>query len=282
MTITQLLRHATTRLASVSPTARLDAELLLAHTLGWSRARLIAERTHQPTPGEQAAFEALIERRANLEPIAYIVGHKEFYGLDLEVTPATLIPRPETELLVELAMQLAHKIADPDRSISIADIGTGSGAIAIALACQLPNAQLYATDLSPAALAVAARNLARYGLEQRIQLLQGDLLSPLPGPVDMIVSNPPYTILAEVDANVRVHEPHLALDGGTDGAMFYRRLIPCLRSYIRPGGGALFEIGAWQAAIIAPLIQTHLPQATIAIYRDLADRDRVVVIEHVG
>ena len=282
MTITQLLRHATTRLASVSSTARLDAELLLAHTLGWSRARLIAERTHQPTPGEQAAFEALIERRANLEPIAYIVGHKEFYGLDLEVTPATLIPRPETELLVELALQLAHKIAGPDRSISIADIGTGSGAIAIALAGQLPNAQLYATDLSPAALAVAARNLARYGLEQRIQLLQGDLLDPLPGPVDLIVSNPPYTILAEVDANVRAHEPHLALDGGTDGAMLYRRLIPCLRSSIRPGGGALFEIGAWQAAIIAPLIQTYLPQATIAIYRDLADRDRVVVIEHIS
>lgn len=282
MTITQLLRHATTRLASVSSTARLDAELLLAHTLGWSRARLIAERTHQPTPGEQAAFEALIERRANLEPIAYIVGHKEFYGLDLEVTPATLIPRPETELLVELALQLAHKIAEPDRSISIADIGTGSGAIAIALAGQLPNAQLYATDLSPAALAVAARNLARYGLEQRIQLLQGDLLDPLPGPVDLIVSNPPYTILAEVDANVRAHEPHLALDGGTDGAMLYRRLIPCLRSSIRPGGGALFEIGAWQAAIIAPLIQTYLPQATIAIYRDLADRDRVVVIEHIS
>ena len=282
MTITQLLRHATTRLASVSSTARLDAELLLAHTLGWSRARLIAERTHQPTPGEQAAFEALIERRANLEPIAYIVGHKEFYGLDLEVTPATLIPRPETELLVELAMQLAHKIAGPDRFISIADIGTGSGAIAIALAGQLPNAQFYATDLSPAALAVAARNLARYGLEQRIQLLQGDLLDPLPGPVDLIVSNPPYTILAEVDANVRAHEPHLALDGGTDGAMLYRRLIPCLCSSIRPGGGALFEIGAWQAAIIAPLIQTYLPQATLTIYRDLADRDRVVVIEHIS
>lgn len=282
MTITQLLRHATTHLASVSPTARLDAELLLAHVLGWSRARLIAERTHQPTPGEQATFEALIERRANLEPIAYIVGHKEFYGLDLEVTPATLIPRPETELLVELAMQLAHKIATTDHSISIADIGTGSGAIAIALACQLPNAQIYATDLSPAALAVAARNLARYGLEQRIHLLHGDLLSPLPRPVDLIVSNPPYTILDEVDANVRAYEPHLALDGGADGAMLYRRLIPCLHSSIRPGGGALFEIGAWQAAIIAPLIQTHLPQATLTIYRDLADRDRVVVIEHIS
>ena len=282
VTITHLLRHATTRLAPVSSTARLDAELLLAHTLGWSRARLIAERTHQPTPGEQAAFAALVERRINLEPVAYIVGHKEFYGLDLEVNPATLIPRPETELLVELAIQMAHRIAGTDHPITIADIGTGSGAIAIALAAHLPNAHLYATDLSPAALAVAARNLARYGLEQRIELLHGDLLSPLPGPVDMLVSNPPYTILDEVDANVRAHEPHLALDGGADGAMLYRRLIPCLRAYLRPGGAALFEIGAWQAAIITPLIQTHLPQATLAIYRDLADRDRVVVIERIN
>lgn len=276
--IDKLLRDATAQLAATSPTPRLDAELLLAHVLGWPRARLIAERTHQPKIAQQTQFAASIARRAALEPVAYIIGHKEFYGLTLEVTPATLVPRPETELLVSLSLTQAASYAPQQGPLRIADIGTGSGALALALATHLAHAIIYATDCSDEALAVAARNIARYGLNERIHLLQGDLLAPLPEAVDLIVSNPPYTILAEVEANVLAHEPHLALDGGRDGADIYRRLIPMLGAHLRPGGAVLLEIGAWQGRIVSALCAQHHPQAAISIQRDLAEHERVIVV----
>jgi release factor glutamine methyltransferase len=287
-TIAELLRAATAELSATSPTPRLDADLLLACVLGWPRARLLAERSHQPAPAQADAFAMLVARRAALEPVAYLVGHREFYGLELEVTPAVLVPRPETELLVELAIaeardrggaqHVAPLRGDAPLRLTIADIGTGSGAIAIALAAQLPAATIYATDLSAEALAVAARNCARHGLGGRVQLLQGDLMAPLPTRVDIIVSNPPYTILAEVEANVRAHEPHLALDGGPDGADIYRRLIPALAAYLHPGGAALLEIGAWQGEIVTALVHAHYPQARVRLHRDLAGHARVVAV----
>ncbi|PDW04168.1 peptide chain release factor N(5)-glutamine methyltransferase [Candidatus Viridilinea mediisalina] len=278
MVIDQLLREATAQLAATSRTPRLDAELLLAHVLNWPRARLIAERSYQPSMAQQSLFVRALARRAALEPVAYIVGHKEFYGLTLEVTAATLVPRPETELLVSLCLAQAATYAVRPAPLRIADIGTGSGALALALATHMPHALLYATDVSAAALEVAARNVARYGLSERIHLLQGDLLAPLPEAVDLIVSNPPYTILAEVEANVLAHEPHLALDGGPDGADLYRRIIPDLGAYLRPGGAVLFEIGAWQGQIVRSLVQQHYPQALINIQRDLAGHERVVIV----
>jgi len=282
MNLAALLSNATAALAATSPTPRLDAELLLAHALGWPRARLLAERDHTPTPAQAAAFTAMIVRRAVLEPVAYLVGQKEFYGLDFYVDRRVLIPRPETELLVELTLTEAARRppSTVHRPLLIADIGTGSGAIAVALAVQLPAATLYATDLSAEALAVAARNIERHSLGGRVRLLHGDLLAPLPEPADIIVSNPPYTVLAEVEANVRAHEPWLALEGGPDGAAIYRRLLAMLPAYLRPGGAVLLEIGAWQGELVAGLLRAALPDAEVRVRQDLAGHDRVVVASH--
>jgi release factor glutamine methyltransferase len=277
--VVTLLREAAEALAPTSPTPRLDAELLLAHALGWPRARLLAERAHAPSPAQAAAFAAMLARRAALEPVAYIVGQKEFFGLDFYVDPRVLVPRPETELLVELALAAASRLPPHASRPLIADIGTGSGAIAVALAAHLPEATVYATDLSAGALAVAARNVERHGLTGRVTLLHGDLLAPLPGPVDLIVSNPPYTVLAEVEPNVLAHEPHLALEGGPDGAALYRRLLAMAPEYLRPGGAVLLEIGAWQGELVAGLLRQALPAATVSVHQDLAGRDRVVVGE---
>lgn len=275
-TITDLLRAATTALAETSPTPRLDAELLLAHVLGWTRARLLAEHAHAPSSEQAAAFLALVARRAALAPVAYLTGHREFYGLELLVTPATLVPRPETELLVELALAEAQWRGPRQPALTIADVGTGTGAIAVALAANLPHAQVYAIDLSAAALEVARANVERHGLADRVRLLHGDLLTPLAEPVDLIVSNPPYTILAEVEPNVLAHEPRLALDGGPDGAAVYRRLTAAIPQHLRPGGAVLLEIGAWQGELVAGLLRDALPGAAVSIHQDLAGLDRVV------
>jgi release factor glutamine methyltransferase len=279
-TVVALLRDAVARLTA-SNTPRLDAELLLAHTLGWPRARLLAERDQSVTVAQAAAFGELVARRATGEPVAYLVGHKEFYGLELLVTPATLVPRPETELLVELTLAEAQRMmagrAAHEAPLRIADIGTGTGAVAIALAANLPEARVYAVDLSAEALEVAGRNVARHGLTGRVSLLHGDLLAPLPEPVDILVSNPPYTILAEVAPNVRDHEPRLALDGGPDGAAIYRRLLAAAPARLRPGGAVLLEIGAWQGELVAALLGEHLPDAAVRVCRDLAGHDRVAM-----
>jgi release factor glutamine methyltransferase len=274
LTIEQALYQATRRLHSLSSTPRLDAELLLAHVLGWSRARVVAEREQRLTPEQQATFNALIERRATCEPVAYLIGQREFFGLTFFVDRRVLVPRPETELLVELTIKEAQRYGN--RPLTIADIGVGSGAIAIALAKHLPQATIYGVDLSAAALEVAAINVNRYHLQERVILLQGDLFDPLPGPVDLIVSNPPYTILAEIDEGVYQHEPHLALDGGVDGLDCYRRLIPATPTYLKPGGAILLEIGAWQASSVIHLLRQVLPEAEITVQRDLAGYDRVV------
>jgi release factor glutamine methyltransferase len=288
-TITQALAWATNQLRATSATPRLDAELLLAYSLGWDRARLLAEgRT--PFPAErQAELNELVRRRAALEPVAYLTGHKEFYGLDFSVDQRVLVPRPETELLVELALNIARtKNQEPrtghERSVlgsrfSVLDLGTGSGAIAVALAIHLPAARIIAIDISPAALAVARANVERHGVADRVQLAEGDLLESLHEPVDLLVSNPPYTILAEIDAGVRRHEPQRALDGGPDGLAIYRRLLASMPDKLRPGGAALLEIGATQGAAVSELARRHFPEAQIGVHKDLAGLDRVVVID---
>lgn len=277
-TLRHLLNEATRTLAA-SSTPRLDAELLLAHVLGWSRSRLLACSDEIPDAAQAAAFEQLVARRAALEPVAYLVGQREFYGLDVQVDVRVLVPRPETELLVELAIGQAQGRATQAQPLLIADIGTGSGAIALALAAHLPQVHIYATDSSRAALEVAAANVARHGLQQRITLLKGDLLAPLPQPVHIIVSNPPYTILSQVDINVYQHEPHLALDGGPDGLALYRRLLEQAPRWLRPGGALLLEIGATQGASVAALVRAAFDRPHIAVQRDLAGHPRVVVAQ---
>jgi release factor glutamine methyltransferase len=302
-TVGTLLREAAAALAPASTTPRLDAELLLAHALGWPRARLLAERAHIPTAAQARDFAAFVARRGAQEPVAYIVGAKEFFGRPFFVDRRVLVPRPETELLVELALAKARELgqrrstndagrpAGADRAniaatcplspvpcpLIIADIGTGSGAIAVSLAAELPEARVYATDLSADALAVAGQNVARHGLAGRVELLHGDLLAPITELVDLIVSNPPYTVLAEVEPNVLAHEPWLALEGGPDGAAVYRRLIMAAPAHLRPGGAVLLEIGSWQGELVAGLLREALPAADISVHQDLAGRDRVVV-----
>ncbi|NJM07117.1 peptide chain release factor N(5)-glutamine methyltransferase [Candidatus Gracilibacteria bacterium] len=268
------LLRATDALRPYSATPRLDAELLLAAVLHWPRTRVLAERDALLSPAQHAAFQALIARRSTLEPVAYILGHKAFYGYDFLVDRRVLVPRPETELLVEQTLQIAARFAAP----RIADIGTGSGAIAVTLALELPAAHVYAVDLSHDALAVAAENVVRHQVEARVTLLHGDLLTPLPAPLDIIVSNPPYTILAEVDTNVLAHEPRLALDGGPDGTMIYQRLLAQAPAALTPDGALLLEIGSWQAETLTSYARAVFPQAQLQIVRDLADLDRVLIV----
>jgi release factor glutamine methyltransferase len=195
-----------------------------------------------------------------------------------------LIPRPETELLVDLTLAL---VASKGETVpgampippAIVDVGTGSGAIALALAHHLPAAwTIYATDISADALAVAHANAVYHQLDSRMRLLQGDLLAPLPTAVDIIVSNPPYTLLDEIDEGVRRYEPHLALDGGNDGVHVYHRLLADAPRWLRPGGAILLEIGATQAGAVAAIAQAHFPTAPITTHQDLAGHDRVVVV----
>ena len=259
MTLREALTRATRQL-DASPDlcagAARDAALLLRHALGISHAAQLADPKRRLTPAQQAAFDALVQRRLANEPIQYITGEQEFYGLALRVTPAVLIPRPETEQLVEAVLAEL----DPTQPLRILDVGTGSGAIAIALAHHLPRAHVTAVDLSAAALEVAASNAARHGLTNRIRFVQSDLLDALPPgelPFDFIVSNPPYVPTADRAAlhpQVRDHEPAAALFAGPDGLNVYRRLIPQARTALRPNGILALEIGQGQREAVAALL----------------------------
>ena len=264
MTLREALTRATRQLDAsldLCTGAARDAALLLRHALGISHAVQLAAPERTLTPAQQATFDALILRRLTNEPIQYITGEQEFYGLTLRVTPAVLIPRPETEQLVEAVInEMKQAELDSSRPLRILDVGTGSGAIAIALARHLPHAQITAVDLCAAALEVAAANAARHGLTNRIRFVQSDLLDALPPdelPFDVIVSNPPYVPTADRDSlhpQVRDHEPAAALCAGPDGLDIYRRLIPQARSALRPNGLLALEIGHGQRDVIAALL----------------------------
>ena len=241
--------------------ARQDVETLLLHILGRehperNRAWLLANPLGVLMPGLEAEFEAFLARRVAGEPIQYILGQTEFFGLPFEVAPGVLIPRPETEHLVEEAIRLRGGIPRPQ----IADIGTGSGAIAVALASALPEAQLWATDLSVKALEVARHNACRNEVAGRITFLEGDLVTPLAdGRFDLIASNPPYVPLVDRDTlsvEVRDHEPHTALFAGLDGLDIYRRLIPEAHPRLVSGGWLVLEIGYGQQPAIQALLQS--------------------------
>ncbi|QHS53869.1 peptide chain release factor N(5)-glutamine methyltransferase [Edaphobacter sp. 12200R-103] len=261
MTLRQALRDAADRLAAdplLADTARRDAELLLLHVLAAPRTVLRSDPARLLNSEQVQAYEACIARRLQHEPVQYIVGSQEFYGLAFRVTPAVLIPRPETEHLVEAALErLPH-----DRPVAIADIGTGSGAIAIALAHHLPLASVYALDLSPAALEVAGSNAAALGVESRMQFVVSDLLDALPshqwhGFFDAVVSNPPYVPAgeaAQLHPQVSRYEPASALYAEDDGLAIYKRLIPQAYKALKPGGLLAMEIGHGQRDAIAGLL----------------------------
>jgi release factor glutamine methyltransferase len=274
-----------------SDTPRLDAEVLLGHVLGLTRAQIHAHPDQQLDAAGLDSYYELIERRRQHEPVAYILGYKEFYGLDFYVERRVLIPRPETELLVEKGLEIGRAAPYP---LTIADVGTGSGAIAISLAVHLPQATIYALDASPKALEVAAINCCRHNVERRVHLLQGDLLSPLPETVDLIVANLPYVSRAEWEQLPRAivaYEPRSALDGGPDGLEAIRRLLAQARSHLKLQATILLEIGATQGAAVTDLARhsfdnpltglrtSHFSTATVEVVQDYAGLDRMVVIE---
>ena len=279
-TLARLLHGATKELQAAGiEDASLEAEVLLRHTLRLDRAHLYARLQEDLSPADQAAFRSLLARRLAHEPPAYIVGHREFYGLDFETTSAALIPRPETELLVDAA--LAHLRRRPVRPL-IVDVGTGNGAIAVALAVHLPLAILLAVDLSREALAVAARNARRHGVEGRVSLLQADLLAPLARPADVIVANLPYVRSADWEAlppEIREHEPRLALDGGPGGLREIGRLLEQAPSRLAPGGSLLVELGPPQAAAALELARRRFPNACVRVLPDAAGLERVLSID---
>jgi release factor glutamine methyltransferase len=278
---------ATRRLAEAgSNTPQLDAAVLLGFVLEVNKAWLYAHPTRSLSESEITQYEALVRRRMCHEPVAYLVGFKAFYGLDITVDRNVLIPRPETELLVDRVLNYLHSLEGEGRRLSVADVGTGSGAIAVALAVNLPELTVYAVDVSDAALAVAAQNIWRYGLGEQAQLLPGHLLEPLPAPVDVIVANLPYVAaadLATLPPQVREYEPILALDGGADGLGVIAALLVSLaspqgRHKLRPGGRVYLEIGAGQGEEARTLVQNLLPEAEVRVVQDYADLDRLLIV----
>lgn len=278
MILAKALRHAREMLAAHNiEDASLEAELLLRHTLGKSRAELYLDLNQDLGPAQTTAFWQFVERRLEHEPAAYITGHREFYGLDFYVDRRVLIPRPESELLVEKALEWAT--GRSDEAALICEIGTGSGAIAITLAWYLHRSQVYATDISPGALEVAARNCRQHRVAQRVKLLGGNLLETLPEPVDLIVANLPYLSRREIEAlppEIADYEPGLALDGGETGLDVIMALSGQVPGRLRPGGLLLLEIGVRQAKTLGTRLRQLMPRATVSVIPDLSGTERVV------
>ena len=269
------------RLAPLSETARLEAQVLLAHILQKPRTWVLAHPEVELTAAQQNELERSTACRQQGEPLPYILGHWEFFGLDFIVSPAVLIPRPETELLVEQALEW---LRNHPGCRKLADIGTGSGCIAIALAANLPGAQVLASDISPQALEIAQRNAAVHRVAERITFIQADLLNMSEDhyamPFDLIAANLPY-IPRHTLLNLPVYhtEPSLALDGGEDGLDLIRRLLEQAPLCLSPQGCLLLEIEAGQGADAQSLAQTTFPQAQIIVLPDLAGHDRLVVVD---
>jgi release factor glutamine methyltransferase len=242
---------------SPGATARRDAELLLMHITRLTKADLLTHPNRELSESQMSAYRAAIERRARNEPVQYITGTQEFYGRGFAVTPAVLIPRPETEHMVESVLAL-HPEPTRILPLRILDIGTGSGILAITLALELPNATVTATDISAAALPVARQNARSLGAKDRIRFVQSDLFAALADErFDCIVANPPYVATDEVlEPQVRDYEPVTALYAGEDGLTVYRRLIPQAFEHLEPGGHLLLEIGHGQRDAVARLLRT--------------------------
>lgn len=301
MTLAEALHDAQARLRAADiDDAWLEAEVLLCHALSMSREALFV-RLQEPLRAEaRTAFEALLRRRLAHEPTAYIVGHKEFYGLELACTPAALIPRPETELLVEYAIgwlrqrerEAAPRPSTLDPRPSIVDVGTGNGAIAVALAVHLPRARVVAIDASRPGLALARRNAEAHGVADRVSFVQGALLAPLRGPrpsgrrgFDLIVANLPYVptqTYKKLAPEIREHEPEVALHAGRRGTALIERLLASASggpSHLRPGGLLLAEHAWNQGKRLREAARAAFPTATIETKRDLAGRERMLVVE---
>lgn len=259
-------------------TPRLDAELLLGHIEKKSRLALVLDKKNLVTQNNLASFFIALRRRLLHEPIAYILGHKEFYGREFFVTHDTLIPRPDTEIIVEHCLQLLPS----DQAANIIDLCTGTGVLAITLLAECAKARAVATDISHAALVVAQHNAERLGVASRLQFYEGDLFAPLPNSTKarLIVANPPYigkNELASLPPSVRDYEPHLALDGGVDGLVLYRRILRDAPRYLETAGFLVMEIGFDQKSALIDLVNSEWSQCYF--FKDLAHNDRGVVLQ---
>jgi release factor glutamine methyltransferase len=256
---------------------RVDAEVLLAHALGCKRIDLYGLRHGEPAgDAVRKQYRELIRKRMEGCPVAYLVGRKEFFSLEFEVSPAVLIPRPDTELVVMECLALAKSLPEP----RLVDIGTGSGNLAVALAKQHKSARVSAVDVSADALAVASRNAQRHGVADRITFVQGDLFAPLGEEMfDFVVSNPPYIPHADVPrlpVGVRDYEPHMALDGGPDGFAVFERLVCEAQTHLQPGGWLIVEIGAPQEATARSRLEKQAAFELLPTVRDFAGHPRVL------
>jgi release factor glutamine methyltransferase len=282
MILSEALQSATqTLIAARVADAFMEAELLLGHVLRMSKTQLHTKPERDLSSAETEHLKHLVQRRLNHEPSAYILGHCEFYGIELYVDYHTFIPRPETELLVEKAVELAHNISHLGKQITIADIGTGCGAIAISLALALPQAKIYATDISASALQVAEMNCMRHAITGQVELLQGNLLEPLPQPVDMIVANLPYIKTCEfkdLSPEIINFEPTLALRGGRNGLDKIRQMLEQMPGKLDYGACFLLEIGQGQGEIATSLVNSYFPQASIELISDIGGIDRALKI----
>ena len=280
MTVAQLLAQAARELRDAGvESPDWDAERLIRHVLGWDRAALVALPEAEVAPDREAELRRLVRERARRVPLQHLTGTQAFWKQELRVTPDVLIPRPETELLVEAALELLRGAARP----VIADVGTGSGCIALALAAEREDAELHATDLSEAALAVARDNERRLGLEGRVAWQLGDLLDPVAAAIrgrgDLVVSNPPYVDQAERESlapEVRDHEPELALFPPGDALSVYRRLVPAAADVLKPGGALVVEIAPALDRAVAGLLDAAGFEG-IEVRPDLAARPRAVI-----
>ncbi len=276
MNLRQALAHTRNALAKGDiEDSSLEGEILLRHVLGIDRAQLYSDLGLDLNHEQEKSLNLLLERRLRGEPSAYITGHREFCALDFIIDRNVLIPRPESELLVESGIELARKYS----TLEIADIGTGCGAIAVSLAVNLPQATVYATDISPAALEVARLNCRKHGVVDRVILLLGDLLEPLKEPVDMIVANLPY--VREADLSLRSplrFEPALALNGGKDGLDKVKSLCHQVGEKLNKDGYLLLEIGEGQVKTVVATLRQVFPAAAIEVHKDLAGIERVICL----
>jgi release factor glutamine methyltransferase len=256
-TVGSVVRQAAAELKTAAiESPDLTAQLLLGYAMGWDRVRVLSHPEVALSTRQASTFASLIRRRVAGEPLQYITGTQEFYGLPFQVTPAVLIPRPETEILVEKVIGLAHSEKRP--AMCFADVGTGSGCIAVSIACSLPEARGFAFDISAEALMIARANAKRHNVANRIHFVRSDLIECTPAmPVfDVVASNPPYVAAdaQNLHSQVRDHEPQLALFGGTSGLEIYRRLIPSAAARLNRGGRLVFEIGAGMEADLVQLV----------------------------
>lgn len=276
-TIRRIIEWTTSHLEKHgSETPRLDTEILLAHACRCQRIELYTRFDDIVGEHQRTLMRELVRRRVDAEPVAYLVGHREFFGLDFRVTPDVLIPRPDTETLVVELLELCKERNLP----RILDVGTGCGCIAIAAAVNLPSAQVTATDISRAAVEVARENAAAHNVADRIRFLQGDLFHPLgtSEQFEIIASNPPYVAqreLATLQDDVRNHEPHIALDGGADGLDHIRRLVAEAPAYLAPGGQLIFEVSPEQQGVVDELLCVDAAYTHSGKVQDLSGKVRL-------